>query len=195
MSWADRALCAQFPPGADDYEKEQQRAIFHPPTNALGKYRERDVLAAEAFCLGCPVRNECLEFGLTDPCGIYAGTTPDERKVLRQGRWRAERLARAARDQRSYNPPKVARSSQCPDPARTRSVERHLSLGEPLCVGCAEFDAVQTRAAHLDQQVMTLAGEGQPPSMIGRQLGLPRDTVAAVVRKYRKRQLRQEVAA
>lgn len=40
------------------------------------------------FCLGCPVRLDCLQFALDMPAeyGVLGGTTQDERKRLRRKR-------------------------------------------------------------------------------------------------------------
>lgn len=199
-NWILDAKCAYFPLGTSDKEKEERWALFHPPT-PNGEYLERDLEAARAFCedgVPCPVREQCLWFGMGDQHGIYAGLGPDERQTLRGRQWRLKRIARgeSTKDQRAVNPPKTLRSKRdCPEPGRTRSVERHLANGQRLCLGCAEFDADQDRTAALDVRVMALAGEGRQPGSIARELGLPRDVVAGVVRKYKKRDLRQEVAA
>jgi WhiB family redox-sensing transcriptional regulator len=50
--------------------------------------------AAKAICAACPVRDECLEFALAAPeslAGIFAGTTPRDRRRIR-----AERRSTAA---------------------------------------------------------------------------------------------------
>lgn len=39
--------------------------------------------------MGCPVRNECLDYALTAEHGLYGmwgGTTPKERRVIRRRR-------------------------------------------------------------------------------------------------------------
>lgn len=188
--WHSSAKCGYFPLGTTGKEMEERYALFHPH-DAHGKYSEADIRRAGQFCDGlldgqpCPVKADCLEFGLTDPHGIYAGMGPDERKALR------ERRARAAR-----RLPKVSRSKrECIEPGRSRSVERHIALGERLCLVCAEFDADQSANAVLDEQVLALVAQGRKPTSIARELGLTRDTAATIVRKYRNRQLRQEVAA
>ena len=35
---------------------------------------------AKALCARCPVRKECLEYGVADEYGIWGGTLPSERK-------------------------------------------------------------------------------------------------------------------
>ena len=42
------------------------------------------VTVAKAQCSGCPVREQCLAFGLDEEFGVWGGTTPDERKALRE---------------------------------------------------------------------------------------------------------------
>jgi len=41
---------------------------------------------AKALCARCPVRKECLEYGLGEEFGIWGGTRPPERRGLRRGR-------------------------------------------------------------------------------------------------------------
>ena len=75
--WADDALCAQADPDA-----------WFPDR---GNY----ALAALAkrICAACPVRAQCLDYALSGAdtwrgitSGIWAGTTPKERAVLRRHR-------------------------------------------------------------------------------------------------------------
>jgi WhiB family transcriptional regulator, redox-sensing transcriptional regulator len=45
--------------------------------------------AAKAICASCPVREDCLEFALAAPeslAGIFAGTTPRDRRRIRAER-------------------------------------------------------------------------------------------------------------
>ena len=46
---------------------------------------------ARAICAACPVREPCLEYALeaNEKYGIWAGTTEDERRVLRRQRRKA----------------------------------------------------------------------------------------------------------
>lgn len=44
------------------------------------------VLLAKETCQGCPVRVECLEFGINEEFGVFGGLAPVERKALREGR-------------------------------------------------------------------------------------------------------------
>jgi WhiB family transcriptional regulator, redox-sensing transcriptional regulator len=50
--------------------------------------RGQDVRPARAICARCPVRVQCLEYALTihDLEGIWAGTSPMERRRLRRQR-------------------------------------------------------------------------------------------------------------
>lgn len=70
-TWTKDALCAEI--GVEPYFNNYERA--------------------KASCRGCPVINECLEWALnfnedTDRYGIFGGTSPAERKKLRQERER-----------------------------------------------------------------------------------------------------------
>lgn len=69
--WQIHGLCRGYP---HDW--------FFPRTG-----ERRVTLEAKALCGRCPVRRECLDFAMTDPCarhhGIWAGTTPLDRKRQR----------------------------------------------------------------------------------------------------------------
>lgn len=186
-TWLLDAKCAKFEPGATAKDREQRWALFHPPTPG-DTYQVADIEAARRFCREpgneCPVRAQCLEFGHSDRHGIYDGTTPEERRHIRERRPQGNRTG----DWRAANPPTTLRSKrECPEPGRERSVQRHLVNGQRLCLKCAEYDAYQARIAVLDEQVGSLLREGRKPSAIARELGLDRETVAAQVKKLRKR--------
>lgn len=66
--WMASALCAQIDPDLWFPEKGH-------PSNA-----------AKALCEGCPVKLECLEYGMNDQHGIYGGLSARERLRLRNGR-------------------------------------------------------------------------------------------------------------
>ncbi|MDV6979616.1 WhiB family transcriptional regulator [Mycobacterium intracellulare] len=70
LSWRNRARCEgvdpeRFFPRKSDEQKETIK-----------------------FCLGCPVRIECLQYALDVPAayGIWGGTTQEERHQLRKRR-------------------------------------------------------------------------------------------------------------
>jgi WhiB family transcriptional regulator, redox-sensing transcriptional regulator len=67
--WQDRALCAQTDPEA-----------FFPEKG--GSTRE-----AKKICLGCEVRNDCLEYALAhdERFGIWGGLSERERRRLKRG--------------------------------------------------------------------------------------------------------------
>ncbi|TWS18151.1 WhiB family transcriptional regulator [Tsukamurella asaccharolytica] len=67
--WQDRALCSQTDPEA-----------FFPEKG--GSTRE-----AKRICLGCEVRNECLEYALQkdERFGIWGGLSERERRKLKRG--------------------------------------------------------------------------------------------------------------
>ncbi len=77
-----------------------KRAVCRGAGTALFFLEHGDPSAprARALCASCPVREECLEFALTDPagrCGIWGGTTEKDRRHLRQER-RLRRLGEAS---------------------------------------------------------------------------------------------------
>ncbi|WP_169813093.1 WhiB family transcriptional regulator [Nocardia jejuensis] len=67
--WQERALCAQTDPEA-----------FFPEKG--GSTRE-----AKRICLGCEVRDECLEYALANDerFGIWGGLSERERRRLKRG--------------------------------------------------------------------------------------------------------------
>ncbi len=67
--WQERALCAQTDPEA-----------FFPEKG--GSTRE-----AKRICMGCEVRNECLEYALSNDerFGIWGGMSERERRRLKRG--------------------------------------------------------------------------------------------------------------
>jgi WhiB family redox-sensing transcriptional regulator len=57
------------------------------PISMTGRAAEQ-IAKAKAICAGCAVRRECLEFAQTHDStyGIWGGTTPEDRRVTREGR-------------------------------------------------------------------------------------------------------------
>lgn len=77
-----RAACA----GQDPNDWMDLNWMAHDP-------RQRaDYVQKRAVCLGCPVREECLEEALADPelVGMWGGTTGAERRNMRR-RWASVR--------------------------------------------------------------------------------------------------------
>jgi WhiB family redox-sensing transcriptional regulator len=66
QSWREFAACRTM--GVE---------IFYPPA-------EQDGREAKAVCLGCPVREMCLEFAIAtgERFGVWGGLTPQERRWL-----------------------------------------------------------------------------------------------------------------
>lgn len=46
----------------------------------------RDAAEAKSYCRECPVRTECLEYGLYEESGIYGGRTARERRAIVKSR-------------------------------------------------------------------------------------------------------------
>lgn len=68
--WIELALCREI--GSE---------IFFPPDD---KPVARDFYAnAKSICNRCDVKNECLEYGIKETYGVWGGTTPSERSLLR----------------------------------------------------------------------------------------------------------------
>lgn len=84
--WMDEANCNGVDPDV----------MF--PTMGSGRGGERtspQVRDAKALCARCTVRAECLEYALSwpktlDAFGIFGGTTPKERRLIRDARRRLQ---------------------------------------------------------------------------------------------------------
>jgi WhiB family transcriptional regulator, redox-sensing transcriptional regulator len=71
LSWNAEAACRGLSPG-----------IFYP--DDVGEHYD-DLTMALVLCEGCKVRDECLDHALQyEGDGIWAGTTPRERRVMRK---------------------------------------------------------------------------------------------------------------
>ena len=66
IRWTDEAICASVDP-----------ELFYPQS-------WQDPRAAKQVCATCPVRRPCLEEGLTDDFGIFAGLVVEQRAELRR---------------------------------------------------------------------------------------------------------------
>ena len=79
--WRDLGSCRELDTG-----------MFFP----IGQTGEAEVRIARAkkVCVGCPVRQQCLEFAITtnQEYGIWGGHSEDERRVIRR-QWRARQRA------------------------------------------------------------------------------------------------------
>jgi hypothetical protein len=76
----------ELPPGKDLPCWEQDPELFFPYSYSLGWQDQID--EAKEICAACPVRDACLEWAIprTDLEGIWAGTTPMERRRIRTGK-------------------------------------------------------------------------------------------------------------
>lgn len=72
--WTGRAACRT---SAVDPE------LFFPVSDSGPAVRQ--VTAAKRICMACPVLGNCLAWAVSagEPAGIWGGTTPQERQVLR----------------------------------------------------------------------------------------------------------------
>jgi WhiB family transcriptional regulator, redox-sensing transcriptional regulator len=73
-TWMENAACRE--PGVDP-------ELFFPVSESGAAVRQ--VAAARAVCGRCPVRRQCRDRALEagEPAGIWGGTTPEERRLLR----------------------------------------------------------------------------------------------------------------
>lgn len=75
LEWRNHAACAKMPKSLFfDYNAVHLKFVTRREYKAL----------ATSTCNGCPVRKDCYEFAVlnNEPYGIWAGTVPEERKVL-----------------------------------------------------------------------------------------------------------------
>jgi WhiB family redox-sensing transcriptional regulator len=76
-------LTAPEPPVCGSVDCE----LFFPDNYGQGNRAQID--EAKAACRACPLREQCLEWALSqddDPWGVWGGTTPPERKKMRARR-------------------------------------------------------------------------------------------------------------
>jgi len=78
-SWTEHAACRE--PGIDP------ESFFPVSESGLAI---QQVAAAKAVCARCPVAVDCRAWALRagEPAGIWGGTTPGERRLLRRARHR-----------------------------------------------------------------------------------------------------------
>lgn len=106
MTWHDLAACNGKP-----------TAMFYPETG-------EGVRRAIALCLGCPVRDDCLEHALTFPelFGVWGGMSEKARKKLRRDRGLSRQRGPRVRP-------------QC---GTTAGYGQHRYRGEEVCAACNE---------------------------------------------------------
>ena len=72
MNWMRHAACRGMNPD-----------LFFPERGGPGAM---DAVEAQKVCRSCPVRAECLEAGIGEIHGIWGGTTPKQRRLIRRQR-------------------------------------------------------------------------------------------------------------
>lgn len=83
FNWQDDAACRGLP-----------MVLFFGPEGEEKPARLKREKQAKRICGGCPKRERCLEFGLSQRGGVFGGKNDDERAVER--RRRARRAAKAS---------------------------------------------------------------------------------------------------
>jgi WhiB family transcriptional regulator, redox-sensing transcriptional regulator len=91
---------------------------FHPEIDFFGKPWR--LAAAQAVCVTCPVRDECLAYAMEweEPDGVWGGLTPSQRRALRPKRGRG-RPRKDAKRTRTFEA--VMRTSKSNSPVPTVS--------------------------------------------------------------------------
>lgn len=68
--WKKDALCRSEGVGVD---------AFYPES---GTHGGNHLAAPRRICLRCPVRYECLEYGINEPYGVWGGHSPSQRRRI-----------------------------------------------------------------------------------------------------------------
>ena len=78
MTWRDRAGCL----GADT----ETFFVGYGLRKGKGRVSDAALSRARAFCAGCPVQTECLDYAMTSyqDSGIWGGLTASQRIKLRR---------------------------------------------------------------------------------------------------------------
>ncbi len=79
MDWVHRARC-----------KDEDPELFFPIGTTGPAATQADM--AKAVCALCEVRGQCLEWAIAtgQDCGVWGGTTEEERRALRRARRRSQ---------------------------------------------------------------------------------------------------------
>lgn len=82
LDWQKDAACTRTEMTLRDLDK-----VFFPDSETAVRARE----AAALFCNRCPVKAACLTYAVTNaPYGLFAGTTPEQRRALGRKRDRVK---------------------------------------------------------------------------------------------------------
>jgi WhiB family redox-sensing transcriptional regulator len=86
-AWRLRARCRNIPDPDLFFVSDEEHRPKRKKTQELTKDEE----TAVAVCSRCPVSGNCLETALADHrlSGVWGGTTSDQRRALRRGRFRS----------------------------------------------------------------------------------------------------------
>lgn len=89
--WRDRAACAHaFRDGVTVTTRTGRTVRLH---EAFFSDQASEQAEAKRVCAGCPVTDECLEYGLYEATGIFGGLGLRERQRLRRDRARESAVA------------------------------------------------------------------------------------------------------
>ena len=102
--WFSRASCREWERYKGDPDKGIPHAVpadifFPEPTGNGGNH----LAPARRICLECPVRMNCLEYGLNEAYGVWGGHSPSQRRKINSLVKKGSSLLEASRliDQRS----------------------------------------------------------------------------------------------
>lgn len=121
---------------SDDWQ--ESAACKSMGTKLFYEERGHSVDVAKAICASCPVIEDCLDFALQGSsygdAGVWGGTTPEERRLIRRQR----RI-----------PPKRRAVAEC---GTTGGYDRHQRLREVPCEPCREAKAAYNRERYEQRQ-------------------------------------------
>ncbi len=86
QTWAEHAACRS--------DHDSDRELFFDQEGESRAIKQIREFYAKQLCDSCPVAEDCLEEHIEERNGIFGGTDPDERKLLRRRRQRRESAAR-----------------------------------------------------------------------------------------------------
>lgn len=69
---------------------EDPELFFYDENKENTERVQKQIELAKMVCSGCPFKAKCLETFMSEPYGIFGGTTPKERRkiIRRRTKWR-----------------------------------------------------------------------------------------------------------
>lgn len=179
--WRERAICAR-PDAAEFLPRPVKRALADVAPDDWFPYltgHPRDENRGQAqrlreICGWCPVSEACLSTALKEESslphehrwGVRGGHTPRERAAMDPGR-------RPVGNQLDVD--------TCPEPGKTRGLERHARIGQDPCLACKTYGQRGEGRRGRDELVLRLAADGATAWRISLMTGESYGTVRGVL--------------